>query len=138
MASTVLTTWSPTSKASSGPKIMECFLHFLNILQLFLSVLNIIFLIYIITGDPRREINLMRGFQSKLADFLDYQVTTDGAGRETIFQQLDLILEFTFWPSVMYSFFMIITALARYVFHSKNSNMTLKGKLSFNGFLFLF
>ena len=106
---------------------MECFLHFLNILQLFLSVLNIIFLIYIITGDPRREINLMRGFQSKLADFLDYQVTTDGAGRETIFQQLDLILEFTFWPSVMYSFFMIITALARYVFHCKNSNMYISG-----------
>ena len=70
----------------------------------------------------------MRGFQAKLANFLNFNVVHDGAQDKTsIFDQLDLIHDVTFWFAISYSFIMVVTALARYVFHSKNSNMSIKG-----------
>ena len=70
----------------------------------------------------------MRGFQAKLANFLNFNVVHDGAHHKTsIFEQLDLIHDVTFWFAISYSFIMVVTALARYVFHSKNANMSIKG-----------
>jgi len=96
------------------------------------AVLNILILIVVVCGSPGRKINLMRGFQAKLANFLNVNEVTDGAHNKTsIFEQLDLIHDVTFYFAITYSFIMVVTALARYVFHSKNSNMTITGQICF-------
>ena len=77
---------------------------------------------------PGREINLMRTFRAKLANFLNFNVVHDSAHNKTsILEHLDLIHDVTFWFAISYSFIMVVTALARYVFHSKNANMTITG-----------
>ena len=57
-----------------------------------ITVLNIIVLIVIVCGAPGREINLMRGFQAKLANFLNFDMVSDGANDKVIKRLLNKIL----------------------------------------------
>ena len=87
-------------------------------------------LIVVVCGAPGRDIDLKKSFQATLADFLGFDVvnSVNGANKTSILEQFGLIHDVTIGISLMYSFIMVITALARYVFHSKNSNMTIAGR----------
>ncbi len=87
-----------------------------------------LFLIMLVTPRPGRKINLMLGVEAKIAEFLDLASNKQTENATSFLEELDLIRDVTFATSLMYSFIMVISALARYVFQCKNKNMTLAGQ----------
>jgi hypothetical protein len=99
----------------------------------------IITLVLILVVCPRqnRKINLLDGVESKLAEFLDLdggegQLSEDAS---SFLQELDLIRDMAFFTAILYSFIMVISALARYVYQCKNSNMTIAGQCCFSVYI---
>ena len=80
-------------------------------------------LILIVTGRPDRSVKLLDGVSAKIGEFLPGTLNDD-----SLFG-LNIARDLIFMGSCLFSCVMILTALSRYVYHSKGQNMTVKGQV---------
>ena len=99
-------------------------------------VVNCLILIVLVCTRANRTIKLMDGLSPRIVEFLSIDQTRSLTNDASFIGTLGLASSLTFWISVLYSLIMIMSALARYVYHSKNCNMTIKGQIVYGIYIF--
>ncbi|XP_023348510.1 uncharacterized protein LOC111717230, partial [Eurytemora carolleeae] len=90
----------------------------------------VLVLLMFVTGRKGRDINLIVGVEHRLRTF--FGVTSYQGG---ILEELNLVRDFVMGSSLMYSFFMVLSALVRYWFQAKNLCLSVGGRIVLTAYL---
>ena len=90
-----------------------------------ISVTNCFIVLCVLSPMEGRKFNILRGLSPLLSDFFLVH------GSQELETQFEFVNSYSFWIIVLCALATISTGLVGYVFHCKNSNMTLNGIFCF-------
>ena len=77
------------------------------------TVVNVLILVILVCTRSNRKINLSKGVEGKLSDFLGFDLGDQSQNQTSILDQLGLVRDVTFAISILYSMIMVTSALVR-------------------------
>ncbi len=95
------------------------------------NMIVVIVVIVVVSGRPKREVELVKGVTQKIADF--FELSPDPSKKSSavsVIQDLNLVSDVAIVASVLYSLLIILSALVRYIYQCKDQNLLFMGKVS--------
>ena len=89
-----------------------------------------LFLLLFVTSRSNRDINLIIGVEHRLYTFFDINI------KGGLFEELNIMRDIVIFGSVIYSFFITLTALVKYWYQSKALSINIKGLFTLFSYMF--